>query len=240
MPIWKPRAETRIALTVFALSSFVATAPAQAQIDVALIASTEGAGLEVAATMNPLWRVRFGATGWSADEDLTAGQVPYEATADLKWGSAIVDWSLAGGAFHLSAGVVLNDHSIEGTADVLDVAINEFGQAQVDAILALLPAGVDPGILRAEVSFDSVSPYVGFGWRTTKPGGLGLAFDLGAILLGDATATVTYETGLPIDLVPGGQEQLDAFLIEQQMEIEREAEDYEIYPVARFGIFYRF
>lgn len=59
-------------------------------------------------------------------------------------------------------------------------------------------------------------------------------------LLSASRATVTVQTGLRINLIPGGQARLDEFLLEQEMEIEREAEDYEIYPVARFAVIYRF
>lgn len=216
------------------------TSGALAQIDVGLIASTEGAGVELGLPLTPSLRTRLAGSGISIDEDFRAGDVDYRGEADLRWGSALLDWSPGGGAFHLTVGAAINEHEIEGFAELLPIAIDEFGAAEVERILAFLPVGFDVGRVRATAEFDSPAPYVGFGWRSTRAAGLGLGLDLGAVLLGSADVTVTLETDLPIDEIPGGAALVDEFLAEQERLIEEEVDEYEVYPVVRFGLFYRF
>ena len=100
----------------------------------------------------------------------------------------------------------------------------------------LLARCLDPG-LRAR---PPISPYVGIGWRSTKERGIGYAFDLGASHLGVADVSVTVDSDLPIDLIPTGGQPLQEFLDGQEREIEEEAEDYQVYPVVRLQLFYRF
>ena len=112
--------------------------------------------------------------------------------------------------------------------------------ADLQAILDLLPADFDLGRLRADAEFDSPAPYIGIGWRSNKERGLGFGLDLGAVLLGSADVTVRLESDLPIDQIPGGAEFVDEFLREQERLIEDEVDEYELYPVVRFGVFFRF
>ena len=211
-----------------------------AQVDVGLIASTEGGGVEIGLPVTPSLRARLAVAGISIDEDFRAGEVDYRGEAELRWGSALIDWSPGGGAFHLTVGLALNDHEIEGTADLLPVAIDEFGAVEVQRILDLLPPGFDLGRLRATAEFDSPAPYVGIGWRSNRDRGVGFGLDLGAVLLGAAEVTVRLDSDLPIDQIPGGPEFVDQFLREQERLIEEEVDEYETYPVVRFGVFFRF
>lgn len=227
-------------LTLVALAFGLAPADVEAQVDVGVLASTEGAGVELGLPLSPSLRARLAVSSISIDEDFRAGDVDYRGEADLRWGSALLDWSPGGGAFHVSLGVALNEHEIGGTADLLPVAIDEFGAAEVQRILDLLPSDFDLGRLRATAEFDSPAPYVGIGWRSTKAQGLGLGLDLGAVLLGPADVTVRLESDLPIDQFPDGAEILEEFLREQERLIEDEVDEYELYPVVRFGLFFRF
>ena len=223
-----------------ALLGLLGSAPMRAQIDLGFVASTEGAGVELGLPVASSLRARLAVAGTSIDEDFRAGEVDYRGEAELRWGSALLDWSPGGGTFHVSLGVAINEHEIEGTAELLPVAIDEFGAAEVQRILALLPEGFDLGRLHATAEFDSPAPYLGIGWRTRKRRGVGVGLDLGAVLLGAADVTVRLESDLPLDLVPGGAEFVDEFLREQERLIEDEVDEYELYPVVRFGLFYRF
>jgi hypothetical protein len=221
-------------------ASLACPVPARSQVDLGPVISTEGFGLEVAKGLGPQWRVRVGATAGSYSDDLRAGDFEYDAEADVRWVTGSLDWSPGGGAFHVTLGAAYNDHEIDGEADILTLAIQELGKSRVDQILALLGPGFDIGVLRAHAEFDPISPYVGIGWRSTKERGIGYAFDLGVSHLGVADVSVTVDSDLPVDLIPTGGQRLQEFLDEQEREIEEEAEDYQVYPVVRLQLFYRF
>ncbi len=229
-----------LAAFAFCLASFGVPDRAAAQIDVGVVASTEGAGIEVGFPVAPWLRARLGATGYDHDEDFTAGDIRYNGEAELRWGSLITDFSPGGGAFHLSVGLVVNDHEINGVADIQTLAEDQFGSQAVQDILDLLPPGFAPGFVRAKATFDEVSPYAGLGFRSAKSSGLGFAFDLGVIYLGKAEVTITVDSDIPFNLIPNGEALLAAYLDDQEQQIEEDIEDYKYYPVARFSLFYRF
>ncbi len=230
-----------VAAAAATLLSLAATAAAaQGRTDLGLVASTEGAGLEIAHSVTGLLRGRLSATGFSISESFSTDAVRYEGDADLRSAALLVDLSPFAGAFHLTAGVVFQDHDIRGTAPVEDLLLREFGPTLVDQARTLL-GPIDFGTLEATAEVDSLAPYLGLGWRgNRKSSGMGLALDLGVIFYGEPDIEVTADTELPVDLIPGGDALLDAFLDEQERELQSEVDDYEVFPVVRFTLFWRF
>lgn len=232
----------RIALLVVLLTAVTATG-SEAQppsTDLGLVVGTEGVGVEVAQGFTRILRGRLSVSAFSASESFETDLVRYDGDADLRSAAAIVDVSPFGGTFHLSLGLVFQDHDIRGTAPIEALAIRELG-AEVVGELQRLLGPLDLGELEATAELDSVAPYVGFGFRSRRDRpGVGVAFDLGAIYYGEPDVEVVARTGLPIDQVPGGQGLLDEFLEEQERELQDEVDDYEIYPVVRLSVFYRF
>ncbi len=211
-----------------------------AATDVGFIAGTEGAGVEVAQGFSRFLRGRLSASGFSASETFTTDQVRYEGDADLLSAALVLDIAPFGGSFHLSAGLVFQDHDIRGTAPVEDFAVREFGQENIDLIRRTL-GDVDFGTLEGTAELDSVAPYAGLGFRSSRTSsGIGFAFDLGVIFFGEPDVEVTARTSLPISLIPNGNELLNEFLEQEERELQEEVDDYEVFPVVRFSIFYRF
>lgn len=102
------------------------------------------------------------------------------------------------------------------------------------------------GAIRGEVGFANDSaPYALIGWGRTVGGGLGLNFSLGAISYGAANAELT--TDCTYSLVGGlfnGQNQactsVRAALANEELKIDNDLEEFELWPFVRVGLFYSF
>jgi hypothetical protein len=71
-------------------------------------------------------------------------------------------------------------------------------------------------------------------------GGWSFALDLGAIFLGAPEVSLTLDTPLPIDSIPGLRELVDEFLADEEADLEDEIGDYDVLPVISFSVGYRF
>lgn len=233
----------RSRLWLFALLTLPCLAPAaaqNAQTDLGFVASTEGGGLELAHAWNRRLRGRISAAAFSASESFSTDNVRYEGDADLRSAALVIDVSPFGGSFHLSAGVVFQDHDIRGSAPLEEIALREFGPGALEQIRQIL-GPVDFGTLEASADLDSVAPYAGLGFRSSRSDrGIGFAFDLGAIFFGEPDVDVRAQTGLPLDQIPELDFLAQSFLEQEERELQEEVDDYEIFPVVRFSVFYRF
>lgn len=230
-------------VVLFVSMSQIAWAPSAAQQHEAWIgahASTEGLQIEAGRDFGPKLGARLFAAAYEVDRDFTAGRVDYVGTLDLQSFGALLDYSPTAKSFHFTAGLVVSQHEAFGTAAVLDIARSELGTELVEEAIRLLGSDFDFGTLEGRADYSSVVPYVGLGWRTAGDrGGLGFSFDLGVAFLGEPDVTLGFNSSLPLDLVPGAREIVDAFLLEQQRLIEDELDGYKTFPIARIGVIYR-
>lgn len=229
-------------LVIFALTLLVSwpASSQDARTDLGLIASTEGAGLEIAHAWTSRLRGRLGVAGFSVSESFSTDAVRYEGDADLRSAALVIDVSPFGGSFHLSAGMVFQDHDIRGSAPIEDFARRELGQDVVDQIRQIF-GPIDFGTLNATAELDSVAPYAGLGFRSARTTrGLGFAFDVGAIFFGEPDIEVTANTDLPLSQFPEAEFLAQAFLEQEERELQDEVDGYDVFPVVRFSLFYRF
>lgn len=196
---------------------------------------TQGLGAELTAGLGRRLEGRLGLNGFSRSDRREAGGIEYDATADLRTATALLDFHPGGGGFRLTGGLVYNATQVEGLSRVPASGSYPIGDVQVPAALL--------GRLRGEVDFDPVVPYAGIGWgRPLAAGGrLGVTADLGVFRQGqgDVSLTPIFAPGSPIPAIPGAEALLRAQLNKEEREVEEDIDQYDLYPVLSFGITFR-
>jgi hypothetical protein len=228
-----PLRSFRAAAVAVALASIPLAAPAAAETALGVRAGTPGAGVELTTRLASRVDLRLALAGWDQDLTVTTDDVRYDGTLELRHALALLDWHPAGGAFRLTAGAAFNDDALEATAPVADLLAGEVPE---------LPPGLDLGTLSGHAEGDALAPYLGLGWGDPVggDGGWSFALDLGAIFLGSPDVSLTLDTPLPIDSIPGLRELVDRFLADEEADLEEEIGDYDLLPVISFSVGYRF
>lgn len=225
-----------LAGATWCLLTTLAALGAEAQIAVGATAGTLGAGVEVSAGSRRL-QARAALAAGSLSEDLTTSDVRYSGDLELQNVPLLLDFFPTGGAFRFTAGAVLGDNRIDATAPLSQL---------IDP--ADIPAGIPPslidslGSLEGRASFDSFAPYLGIGFGNP----LGelrrwhLKLDLGVVFTGEPDVELDARLNLPIAVPAELQLVLDALVAAEEAELEREVEEYDLYPVIQIGLSYRF
>jgi hypothetical protein len=219
-----------IFLTGLVVLLFAAPAALSAEVAVGASISTLGVGVEAAFPLGDRFALRLGAHKGSVGRDFTEDGVDYVGDLELENASLLVDWHPAGGAFRISAGGLVNRNEVVARASADDLLL-EIGN------VAIPSEAVES--FRGTVSFDNLSPYLGIGASTSfgRDGSWGFLFDLGVAFQGSP------EVDLRGSLVPelAALEPLfqTQILVEEQ-NLEREIDDYDLYPVISIGVSYSF
>lgn len=199
--------------------------PAFASPDVDLHLGTLGFGLGVGFQATDSLVARVGFNQFNKNFTTTSGSLNMDGKLKLSSFDALLDWHLFGGATHLTAGLVSNGNKFSLTATpnaggTYTINGQPFNAAQV-------------GTLNAEVTFNKVVPYLGFGWNS-QPKNKGLAFksDFGIMFQGSPKATLTY-TGT-------GAAQLASQIATEQANLNTKLNNFKYYPVISFAIGYAF
>ncbi|HEX6201624.1 MAG TPA: hypothetical protein VF100_01400 [Thermoanaerobaculia bacterium] len=226
--------------TAFALALLVASAiapPAAAQdaggLSIGARAATTGFGVELAIPVASRLGLRAAVTGGSWDVEVDSENVTYDGSVDLASVLAVADLHPFAGGFRLSFGALVHDNTLEGSAPVRELLLDEG---------ITPPPGVELGRLVAEAGVDPVAPYAGIGWgRAPRRGarGLSASLDLGVAWHGEPDVDVRYAGPLPLDVVLG-QPVVDQLRAEEEAELEAELADYDLFPVVGLTISYRF
>ncbi|HEX2254313.1 MAG TPA: hypothetical protein VHQ65_13660 [Thermoanaerobaculia bacterium] len=197
-----------------------------------LRAGTPGVGAEISFPLAGSLRGRLAAGVGSWDLEFESERITYEGDAELQSLLAVLDWHPAGGSFHLSAGALVNDNRVEGSAPVRDLLL----EANV-----VVPPGIDLGSIEARAAGDTVAPYAGLGWGVGPRSGPGwrLALDLGAAWHGEPDVESSL-SDVPLDAVPGGRQLVELLLAQEERELEEELAEYEVFPVVALSLVYRF
>lgn len=211
--------------------------PVRAEVALGAKAGTLGLGAELTVGLSPQVNVRLGANGYTyEDEGREVSDIVYDAEANLRTATALLDWHPGGRGFRLTAGAVFNDTTVEGRSLPPASGVYDIGGVPVPADLI--------GTLDAEAEFDPVVPYAGLGWGNAVAGNrkVGFFVDLGVIFQGKADVTLTprIPADSPINTTPGAREVLDILLRREEQDLEDEAADYDLYPVVAIGLSYRF
>jgi hypothetical protein len=220
-----------------ALSVFGGLAgPARAETAISVNAGSLGIGVELDQSFSPYLDGRLGIHGGNLSERRhLVADIDYDATAESRTGTALLDWHPAASGFRLSGGVVYNGSRVDAESRIPDSGVYRIGNVD-------LPAA-QIGRLRGRADFKNFAPYLGLGWGgpLAAHGRLGFTFDLGAFYQGapDVTLTPVLPAGSPLNNSIG-RALLAIAVAEEERRAEQDLSGYKYYPVLSLGLSYRF
>ncbi len=201
-------------------------------------AGTLGAGLDLTVGVTEKINLRGGFNQFSFDyndsiESSTSSNgasvtstADYSTTLEFNTIAMLIDYHPFQSGFRLTAGAMLNNSELRGTAIAGDqtIEIGNYTSTQ----------GAD---LQADVSitFPKTAPYLGIGYDSSRysKSGLSFTYDLGIMFQGAPTASVEV-SGADAAQVP--QADIDA----EVADINETLADFTVYPVLNLGLSYTF
>jgi len=217
-----------VVATVLCITGF-AQEDGSVKLGVGVKVGTPGAGIEIGMPFTEKIGGRLGFNYFTYDYDTTQEGVDYKADLTLLTVAGLIDWHPTGGSFRVSGGVLYNGNEVTGKGDFSATDSIKIGDNYY--------TGAEIGKLEAKVDFDDIAPYIGIGWDTSfgAEKQWGFICDLGLI----------YHGAPHVDLKSkGGTKSSDPGFLEdlrkEKKEIEDNIDDFVIYPVATFGLLYRF
>jgi len=223
-----PRTAPRWLLALVA-GSFLATAPAAAQVELGVRASTLGLGLELG--FRPTRAIGLRASGqmFSMTREEQVEGVDYELKPDLESFGATLDLYPFGKVLYFSGGMLLNRNT--ATADaIIGSTITLGSQTYTNSQVQALSADLDWN--------KSMAPYAGLGFVTG--GRVGVSLEFGVVFSGKPTVDLAGTTTLT-------GSQLTAFnqaVADEEAEIVAWIDDNDrftkYYPLVAFGLRFRF
>ncbi len=214
----------KIVLAVLLAAALPMSALAAVRVDAHL--STLGGGLEVALPISEGFDARVGFNRFNLSFTQSSGGLNYKGDFKLSSVTALADWRPFSGTAHLTAGAVFNGNKFAMNATTVAGSVYNINGANYTA--------TGDESIATDVSFNKVSPYLGFGWSgNPKHSGLSFSTDFGLLFQGSpkasVTATGTWNGANPTQLASDAQTQMNADL-----------KNFKIYPVASVGIAYAF
>lgn len=214
----------------------LAAAPGLAEVALGVKGGTLGGGLELTLGISPQVNVRVGANAYNYSDRREVSQIEYDADANLRTGTAFLDWHPGGRGFRLTGGLVYNDTQVEGRSIPPPSGTYDIGGVPVPVELI--------GTLDATAEFDPLVPYAGIGWgnAVAQNRRVGFFVDLGVVFSGEADVTLIprIPADSPINTTPGAREVLDVLLRREEQDLEADAADYDLYPVVAIGVSFKF
>jgi len=185
--------------------------------------STLGGNVELYRSFGDQFNAHVGFNYFALDYDMT-GQEDFDATFSLGLMSisALGDYfPFESSGFRLTAGVYINLNNIDAVLTPTKSAT--VGGDVYDA--------ENLGTLDANISFNKVAPYIGFGFGNPTGGdsGLGFTFEIGTI----------YQGGSIVDLTANGLLEPSA-APDQEQKFEENLAWFKWYPVVSLGLTYKF
>ncbi len=187
-------------------------------------AGTLGAGLDIGWALNESFGTRLSINGYSTDDTFTESDIEYKADLDLATAGVLLDWHPFRGVFRLTAGAYANKNELSATAQATSGTF---------VINGVTYNASDVGSLSGLFEFDSVSPYVGFGFGRMWKSGFKITGDIGVLYQKpDVRLTVVCGVGLPAPTCA----QLQSDVAAEQTQLSDELDDYRFYPVVAIGL----
>lgn len=211
----------KIAITLIALALFPASSYAEGMA-VSGKVGTLGLGAELTAPISASVTGRIGLNMFSYSVNTARSTVNYNMKLQLQTVSALADWYPMDGGFRTSAGLFYNGN--KATLNALATGGNyNLGGVNYAA------AGTT---LQGNMTFNTLSPYIGIGWGNPVANGKGWGFvaDLGLLYQGTPKATLTST---------GGTAAFQAAVVAEQAKLQSALNGFTWYPVAMAGISYQ-
>lgn len=226
-----------VLVTIAAVAAAVGAPPASAAsagLAMALRAGTPGVGLELDLGLSRSFGLRVGYSGFNIHHSLHTSDVYYNGTLKLRTFTALLDWYVFRGGFHLTVGAAGNGTRLDVTGEPTQGAYTLNGTSYALSQL---------GSLTGQAKFHhSVAPYVGLGWGNPvgKSGHVHFLFDIGAIYGGSPTVALTARCG---PAAPAGGPLCAAIENDaavEQRSLQNKVRSVSWYPVVNLGLAVRF
>jgi hypothetical protein len=193
----------------------------------ALRLGTPGIGVDFDLGLGDRFGARVGFSDFSISRTVNSSDASYDGKLKLSIPSALIDWYVFKGVFHLTAGVAVNGTKVDitGTPGPNGFTLNgnTYTGAEVSSVTGTVKVG------------NSAAPYVGFGWGnpTSPKHRVQVLFDVGAIYSGTPNVSLTAQcaTGAPAMVCSAVQQ--DALAEEQK--ISTNVSIIKWYPVVNLG-----
>lgn len=191
-------------------------------------AGTLGAGASAWYTLSDSFTLSAGYNGLGYDHDLTTSDVDYAGKLKLSNIPVMLNWHPFKGTFRLAAGLVVGKNNVEVTGRPSGVATYRINGTTYTA--------AQVGSLKGIAKFaDGTMPYVGLGWaKTPKRTGFAVLVDLGVLFTDSPKVTLASSGPISTDAT------FQANLAREVKRVNDEVAFANVYPVARFGLMYRF
>ncbi len=210
---------------------FIASA-ANADIGVSAEIGTTGAGLHLTLPMSDNLNARLGVNAFSYSYDGSTSDVDYDFKLKMQTFDVLADYyPFTGSGFRLSGGLVYNGNRIDAHAIPNANGTYTINDRTYSANTA--------GSLNGSIDFRKISPFLGIGWGNAiaKDSNLSFTADLGVIFQGAANTTLS-NSGCSADTATCAQ--LASDLVAENGKLHDKASRYDVYPVVRVGLSYKF
>lgn len=215
-----------LALAIFGLASNVYA------FDVAIGAkvSTLGVGFDLTTPLEENLNLRTGIQWLEYGVDVESDGVNYDADLELFSTLMVADWHPFGGVFKITGGFLINDNNVSGTGEATPGAVSTF------TINDTVYNAADIGKLEAEISYNTVAPYLGIGWGNpvSKDSNWTFFCDIGVAFMGSPSVDVKASGAI------ASNEIFMTGLEQERKEIEDNLDPYGYYPVVTLGLSYKF
>jgi hypothetical protein len=210
--------------------------------------STLGLGGNIVRKITSNFNARVGVNTFGTGIDLNETEYNYEGDLNLFNVSTLIDIQpFKSSGFRLSAGLILGNNNIKGTADVSDQVADELGEVELNGeTIDIRELNIDNlATIDADIDLNKdVAPYVGIGGGNAVGAGKGLGFwwNLGVVFGGSPEATVTsdFSSEIPAELRDEVVAAADETLKDEEKDLNDELDFLGVYPVLSLGLSYQF
>ncbi|WP_420465185.1 hypothetical protein [Panacagrimonas sp.] len=212
-----------------------------------LSVGTGGLGVDYALPLNAYLDLRAGYDFGSLSLDREEDGIDYDADLEFSSGRLLADFKPFRGGFRISAGYYTGTPDLELEAQGRDDY--DIGERTYTGDVLLL----------GDLDLGSGAPYLGLGWGgTAGTRSFGMSFDLGVLFTDNPEVALAVPRGRACDATanpgcdPNGVESFDvtgnspqaqvfrAELDRERQNLEDDAQDYDLWPILRLGLHYRF
>jgi len=188
---------------------------------------TLGAGVDLTTRLASTLNVRAEFNAFDYSSSGTHKEIDYSGKLKLATGGVLLDWHPGAEGFRFTAGAFFNKNELEA---------NGISNAGTYTINDRVYTAQQVGKLTARADFQSLAPYagLGFGHTISDSHHWSFVFDLGVLFEGAPRLSVRSEGPLSND--PVFKSDLEA----ERMKIQKDVNNFRIYPVIDFGFAYRF
>ena len=215
-----------LALATFGLASNVYAS----DVAVGAKVSTLGVGVDFTTPLTEKLNLRAGIQWLEYGIDTESDGVEYDADLELFSGLMVADWHPFGGVFKITGGLLINDNKVVGTGEATPGTVSTF------TINNTVYTAADVGKLEAEISYNTVAPYLGIGWGNPVSKNSNWTFfcDIGVVFMGSPNVDIKASGAI------ASNEIFMTNLEQERKELEDDLASYEYYPVVTLGLSYKF